>query len=322
VRVTAVVIAWNPGERIDDCLRALRDQTHDDFQVIVVDNASTDGTADLVAERHPWSKLVANGDNRGFAGAANQAWELAGRTSDAFMTVNPDIVASPAFVGRLVAVLERHHDVGSVAGLLLRPDGTIDSTGHVIFDTRLFRNRGEGDRVDDDPRYTTAQDVFGTTGAAAMYRRVALEDAAAHDPAGTPWDEGCFAFWEDVDLDWRLQRLGWRCRYEPSATATHERGVARRAASSFVEELNWRNRFRTIWRNDDPGDFVRHVPQFAFTTLLKGGDLLLTHPGAFVRGTLGLRLGRRPRGRRTAPVVTQRFDYARWIRSHLPVSGF
>jgi GT2 family glycosyltransferase len=131
-----------------------------------------------------------------------------------------------------------------------------------------------------------------------------------------PWDEGCFAFWEDVDLDWRLQRLGWRCRYEPNATATHERGVARRAASSFVEELNWRNRFRTIWRNDDAAGFVRHLPQFAFTTLLKAGDLALTHPGAFVKGTVGLRLGRRPRGRGVG-VTTERFDYARWIRSHL-----
>jgi GT2 family glycosyltransferase len=256
---------------------------------------------------------VANASNVGFAGAANQAWDLAGRDADAFMTVNPDIVAAPSFVRELARGLDVAADVASVAGLLLRPDGTVDSAGHVIFHTRLFRNRGEGDGPD---AYRTPGWVFGTTGAAALYRRVALEDAAAHDASGKPWDEGCFAFWEDVDLDWRLARLGWRCRYQPSAVATHERGVARRAASSFVEELNWRNRFRVIWRNDTLGSFARHVPAFAFTTMLKAGDLALTHPDAFVRGTFGLRFGRRPRGG-GVEVDTERFDYGRWIGSHL-----
>jgi GT2 family glycosyltransferase len=311
VRVTAIVIAWNPGPRIDACLEALRVQDHGDLEVIVVDNASEDGTADLVARRHPWATLVANDTNRGFAGAANQGYELAGGA--AVMTVNPDIVASPSFVARLVAALDLDPGTGSVAGLLVRPDGTVDSAGHEIFHPRLFRNRGEGDAPD---RYREPRVVFGTTGAAGLYRRVALEDAAAADPAGRPWDEGCFAFWEDVDLDWRLARLGWRCRYEPTAVATHERGVARRSASELVEELNWRNRFRVIWRNDRGDRFLAHLPAFLFTTALKGGDLALSYPDALVRGTRGLRFGRRPRGR-GVPVVTQPFDYVRWIRSHL-----
>jgi GT2 family glycosyltransferase len=310
VRVSAIVICWNPGPRVDACLGALRDQDHDDLEVIVVDNASTDGTAALVASRHPWAKLVANGENRGFAGAANQGFDLAG--GDAIMTVNPDVIASTSFVGGLAAALERWHDAGSVAGLLVRPDGTVDSAGHQIFHPRLFRNRGEGEVA------TAVADsgwVFGTTGAAALYRRIALEDAAAHDPARRPWDEGCFAFWEDVDLDWRLARLGWGCWFEAGAVATHERGVARRSATAFVEELNWRNRFRVIWRNDEPAAFLRHLPAFAATTALKGGDLLLSHPRALMRGTLGLRLGRRPSGRGHR-VRTEPFDYRAWLRSH------
>jgi GT2 family glycosyltransferase len=311
VRVTAIVIAWNPGPRIDACLTALQAQDHADLDIIVIDNASADGTADLVATRHPAVKLVANDTNRGFAGAANQGYDLA--SGAAVMTVNPDIVASPSFVRRLAAVLDSDPRTGSVAGLLVRPDGTVDSAGHEIFHPRLFRNRGEGDGIE---RYQEPGIVFGTTGAAGLYRRTALEDAAGTDPAGRPWDEGCFAFWEDVDLDWRLARLGWRCRFEPSARAVHERGVARASASEFVEELNWRNRFRVIWRNDTLGAFAAHLPGFLITTVLKGGDLAMSYPGAFVRGTLGIRFGRRPRGRGVR-VVTQRFDYRRWIRSHL-----
>jgi GT2 family glycosyltransferase len=314
MRVTAVVICWNPGPRVDACLAALAAQDYPDLEVIVVDNASGDGTAALVAERHPWAKLVANPENRGFAGAANQGYALS--SGEAVMTVNPDVVARPTYVREMVAALETAPDVGSVAGLLLRPDGTVDSAGHQIFHPRLFRNRGEGFSPE---AYQEPAWVFGTTGAAALYRRVALADAAAHDPAGTPWDEGCFAFWEDIDLDWRLARLGWRCRYTPAAVAVHERGVARRAASAFVEELNWRNRLRVIWRNDQPVAFVTHLPGFVATTLLKAGDLALTYPGALIRGTSGLRLGRRPTGR-DGRVITEAFDYGRWIRSHVPAS--
>lgn len=312
MRVVVAVISWNPGPRIGACLDALGSQDHDDMDVVVVDNASDDGTPALVAERHPWVKLVANPTNRGFAGAANQAFEMAGADAEAFMTINPDVVASPTFVRRLAGALAAFPEAGSAAGLLVRPDGTVDSAGHEIFHTRLFRNRGEGK---DPADFAEPGWVFGVTGAAAMYRRVALEDAAAHDPAGRPWDEGCFAFWEDVDLDWRLARLGWRCRFEPRAVAVHERGVARRSAGAFVEELNWRNRFRVIWRNDDLAPFVRALGPFALTTLLKAGDLLLTHPGALVRGTLGLRLGRRPRGRGVA-VQVRRFPYRPWLSRH------
>ncbi len=315
MRVAAAVICWNPGPRVDACLAALKAQDHHDLEVLVIDNASEDGTAELVARRHPWAKLIANDVNLGFAGAANQAWQLAGGSADALMTLNPDVIASPAFVGRMVAGLGISPEVGSVAGLLMRPDGTVDSAGHRIFDTRLFRNRGEGE---DASGYRDPGWVFGTTGAAALYRTVALDDAAGHDPAGFPWDNGCFAFWEDVDLDWRLARLGWKCRFQPDAVAVHERGVARQAASEFVEELNWRNRFRVVWRNDTAARFVANLPGFALTTLLKGGDLAATHPRALLKGTLGLRFGRRPLARLGA-VETEPFDYATWVTRHAAV---
>jgi GT2 family glycosyltransferase len=306
VRVSAIVIAWNPGERIDTCLRSLAEQDHDDLEVIVVDNASTDGTVALIDDRHPDVRLLANADNLGFAAAANQGYDVA--TGDAIMTVNPDVVATPGFVSALVAGLDEATDVGSVAGLLVRPDGTVDSAGHEVLDTRLFVNRGAGGSPDD---YDQPAWVFGATGAAGLYRRVALEDAAAHDPAGRPWDEACFAYVEDVDLDWRLTRLGWRCRYRPDAVAVHERGVAHRAVPSFVEMLNWRNRWRVVWRNDDLADLAAHLPGVALTAAVRGAGLLRTHPDALLEGTLGVRLGRRPSGR-GGRIAMAPFDYAAW----------
>ena len=308
MRVTAVVVAWNAGpDRIDGCLRALREQDHEDLEVVVVDNASADGTAAHVGRRHPWAKLLANERNVGFAAAANQGFDIA--TGDAVMTVNPDVVATPSFVRSLVAGLDEAPDVGSVAGLLLRPDGTVDSAGHELLEPRLYRNRGAGQPPE---RYAAPAWVFGVSGAAALYRRVALEDAAAHDPARRPWDEGCFAYGEDVDLDWRLARLGWRCRYRPDAIATHERHVALGAAPGLVQMLNWRNRWRVVWRNDELVAFAAALPGVAVTASVRAAGLLVTHPDALVRGTLGLRLGRRPRGRGTG-VAFERFDYRGWL---------
>src|SRR5690606_29109153 len=88
----------------------------------------------------------------------------------------------------------------------------LDTTGHVAFRTRLFRNRGEGQP--DDGAYDRPDEVFGVSGALALYRLAALDDVALD---GQVYDEDLFAYWEDVDLDWRLQLRGWQAWYEPGA---------------------------------------------------------------------------------------------------------
>jgi GT2 family glycosyltransferase len=189
VRVTAVVVCWNAAPALRTCLAALDAQDHDDLEIVVVDNASTDGSREILREelqrprRHPL-RVRFNTTNRGFAGAVNDAVAEAA-DAEAVLVANVDIEPEPDLCSRLVAVLRQDPLVGSVQPLLLRtvpgPDGrdVIDTTGHVATRARLFRNRGEGET--DADRYPRGE-VFGVSGALALHRRAMLEDIAWRGP--------------------------------------------------------------------------------------------------------------------------------------------
>ena len=338
MRVAAVVVNWNGADHLAGCLQALDAQDHDDLEIVVVDNASSDGSAELlrtytdpgIPRRHP-IRVVWNTTNRGFAGGANDG--IAATDAVAILTCNPDIAPRPDYVTRVVAALDADPRRGAVQGKLHRmapaPDGrpVIDTTGHVAFTTRLFRNRGEGEI--DRGQYETPGEVFGVSGALALYRRAMLDDVALALP-GRPrpeiFDEDLFAFWEDVDLDWRAAMRGWVTWYEPAAVAAHERGGAGPRRTPRVEQLNWQNRLLTIVKCDDPASLAAGGVGFVVTLLLKTAELVLTVPSAFVAALADWRLvgvmrakRRLVQARATVPasmVVARwftRFDYLGWV---------
>jgi GT2 family glycosyltransferase len=329
MRVTACVVSWNSGPQLATALDSLLAQTGVDLDVVVVDNASADASCDVVRAR-PDVRLVRNARNLGFAPAANQGVAIAARTgSDALLLCNFDVRLAPDYLARATAALVAGPRRASVQGKLLRSapgaDGEpiIDTTGHLAFRTRLFRNRGEG--TVDDGRFDTAEQVFGVSGAVALYSLEALDDVAL---AGEVFDEDLFAYWEDVDLDWRLALRGWSCWYEPAATGWHERGGAGPRRSPVVERLNFVNRLHVIVKNDDAGALARALPGVGLTTALKAGELAITVPSAFLRSIPELRhlprsVAKRHRIHAAATVdpgaVVQRwfepFDYAAWVRA-------
>ncbi len=298
MRVTACVISWNSGPQLSGALETLTAQSGVDLDVVVVDNASADGSAD-VARAHG-VEVVQNDGNTGFAFAANQGVDLATRQgSDALLVCNFDVRLQPDYVARASAALAADPFRASVQGKLLRADAgpagkpIIDTTGHTAFRTRLFRNRGEG--TVDDGRFDRAEEVFGVSGAVALYRLDALHDVALD---GQVFAEDLFAYWEDVDLDWRLALRGWRCWYEPGALGWHERGGAGPRRSAIVERLNFVNRFLVIARNDDGAALARAFPGVLATSALKAGELAATVPSAFVAAV--------PELRRLRPALAQR----------------
>jgi GT2 family glycosyltransferase len=328
MKVTACVVNWNTAEHLPACLAALTAQSHPDLDVVVVDNASVDGSREVV-RRFPGVRLVANATNRGFAGAANQGVALARESgSDAFLVCNPDATPRPDYLSAAVGALAAAGRRAAVQGRLWRTGGAgdtriIDTTGHLAFRTRLFRNRGEGQA--DRGQFDAPGEVFGVSGALALYRVAALDDVACD---GEVFDEDLFAFWEDVDLDWRLALRGWSAWYEPAACAWHERGGAGPRRSAVVEQLNFQNRLLVVLKNDSWPALARAFPGVALTTGLKAGELALTVPGAFLRSRAGLRLipgalRRRRVVQATATVdpaaVVDRwfapFDYPLWVRT-------
>ncbi|MFA9445119.1 glycosyltransferase [Egicoccus sp. AB-alg6-2] len=326
MKVVAVVVSWNAATQLPACLARLDAQDHDDLEVVVVDNASTDVTARILAEaetrpwRHPL-RIVRNHTNRGFAGAINDG--LAVSDGDAVLFCNVDIEPDPSLVSRCVAVLEQDERIGSVQPKLLRtvaaPDGApvIDTTGHVLTSARLVRNRGEGER--DLGQYEQAGEVFGASGALVLHRRVMLDDVAwrGDDGRREVLTEDLFAYFDDVELDWRARLLGWRAWYEPTAVGRHERGGAGVRRTPLVEALNYANRLVVVATCDDLAALVRAAPVVVATTALKTIELAVTVPSALVPAARRLALLPGARRRRRQVLARSRVStgevVARWV---------
>jgi GT2 family glycosyltransferase len=291
VRVTALVVSWNAAGQLRTCLDALDAQDHPDLEVLVVDNASSDGTAAILRDaldtprRHPL-RVRWNTTNRGFTGAVNDG--LAETDADAVLFANVDVEPAPDLVRRLVEVLEEDPGCGSVQPRLTRmatdAEGrwVLDTTGHLATRARLFRNRGEGEV--DAGQHDRRREVFGVSGALALHRRTMLDDVAWRTADGRlEWlTEDLFAYFDDVELDWRGRLLGWRAVYEPRAVGAHERGGAGPRRTATVEALNFANRLLVVATCDDRSALLRAAPLVAGTTLLKLLEMTVTTPRALL----------------------------------------
>ncbi len=225
MRATVVIPTFNAVGLLSETLTALAAQTvqHD---VVVVDNASTDGTAEMLAERFPHVSVVRLPENTGFGRAVNRG--VAEVTTEAVVLINNDVVCEPTFLERLLAPLG-DESVSSVAGVLLqygRP-GLIDTAG-IELDTTLrswdaLWNRPVGE-------LTGAAQPVGPCGGAAAYRTAVFREVGG-------FDETFFAYWEDVDLALRLQLARHRCVRAPEARALHKHGQTLGAASPAQRRL-------------------------------------------------------------------------------------
>jgi GT2 family glycosyltransferase len=251
--VSVTIVTWNSAQHLDVCLASIEQQDYRDLEVIIVDNASTDGTRDLLRKVESRWRVIYNERNVGFAAGQNQAIRLA--SGDWILCLNPDVVLSPDFVTQLVTAAENYSYAGAICGKLLRWDpikephqtNIIDSTG--IYFTRNMRHLDRGAEEIDRGQHDVAQCVFGASGAAAFFRRDFIADVSVEDEF---FDEDFFAFREDGDLAWRAQVMGWKCLYTPAAVAWHVRRVTPERRKDLPLVINWhsaKNRFLMRGKN-------------------------------------------------------------------------
>ena len=244
--VSILITTYNSAKFLARCLDSILTQTYQAIEIVVVDNASSDETCTIL-QQATGLKIFYNDANIGFAAAQNQAARAAQGTW--LLSLNPDVVLSPAFVAELISVGELHARIGTVCGKLLRwdPDANeeltrvIDSTG--IYFRRDLRHLDRGAEQVDTGQYEKVEYVFGATGAAALYRRALLDDLSVE---GQYFDEQFFAYREDADLAWRAQLMGWHCVYTSKAVAWHVRRVTPERRNRLPHEINWhsvKNRF-------------------------------------------------------------------------------
>lgn len=263
IAVSVGIVTWNSAATVERCLAAVRKQTHRTIELIVVDNASSDATRDLIVRHTGAHERVLLDRNAGYAAAHNLA--IARTTGDYYLALNADVFLSATFVATLagaaadVDVIQSDPRIGAAAGKLFRADDPtrIDSTGIYMVPSQRHLDRGAGEV--DRGQYDRRELVFGVTGAAAFYRRTMLADVAVD---GEVFDEDFFAYREDADLAWRAQLLGWHCLYVPDAVAHHVRRVTPERRASLPAELNRmsvRNRFLLRIKNQPAGHAARFL---------------------------------------------------------------
>ncbi|TYA11801.1 glycosyltransferase family 2 protein [Paenibacillus faecis] len=285
--VTIHIVTYNSAEDIEACLNAVLRQTYELQKIIVIDNASVDGTVGRVLKyiertESQIIQLVPNPSNIGFASAHNQAIRMT--ESDYVLVLNPDVELEASYVERLVGEMERQPGIGSSTGLLLFQDAPeiVDSTGLVM--NRIWRafDRGAG-----EPRqqWSASGEVFGVSGAAAIYSRIMIDDISIQ---GQFFDEDFFAYKEDVDVAWRAGLLGWKAYYCAEALGIHKRGWKkgqRGARPLFIRQRSFINRYKMIYKNLSGAGWVRNLPQLLAYEIAVHGYMLLREPkvlGAWV----------------------------------------
>jgi len=251
VTLSVNIVTFNSADDIEPCLESLNNQTFRDFGIRLFDNASTDGTPDRIKDHN--IEVTRSPKNLGFAGGHNAL--IRQSDSDYVLVLNPDTILRKDFVEQIVRGLAARPDAGSASGKLLRMDNiTIDSTGIIMLRSQRHLDRGAGDP--DAGQFDKTEDIFGPSGAAALYRRAALEDAAIE---GQYFDEDFFAYREDADLAWRLRLLGWNSVYVPQAVAQHRRRVTPERRGELPGLINYhsvKNRF-LLRINNMSGDLYR-----------------------------------------------------------------
>lgn len=213
-KISIIIVTFNSEKDVKKCLDSIEKQTYKNHETIIVDNDSKDNTIELVSGR---GFLIKNKKNLGFSKANNTGIELS--KGEIVLLLNADVELKKDCLDKLVKCLSE--DVGFVQPKLLKPwdKKIIDSTGFILRKDRVFLDRGR-DEVDKG-QYDKKTDIFAGCGAALMMRKKALESVKRNDEY---LDEDFFAYVEDVDLCWRMNRMGFKGKFCPDAIGYHARG--------------------------------------------------------------------------------------------------
>jgi GT2 family glycosyltransferase len=226
--------------------------------VIVVDNGSTDGSLELLADEYPEVRVIPLGENVGFAPANNVG--IRESRGEYIGVLNNDTEPEPAWLAELVACLERHPQAASSTSkmVLFDPPGWIDGAGDVM--TWTFAPHPRGHRTPDRGQYEDEVEVLSTSGGAALWRAGPLRELDG-------FDDAFFIYYEDVDLGLRARLRGWECWYAPKSVVVHHRGAATRGLSVFELYHPIKNRWFMIAK-DTPGRLLlRHLPAILYGDL-------------------------------------------------------
>jgi GT2 family glycosyltransferase len=208
--VSFIVINWNGAAFLDECLNSLLAQTYAPFEILVVDNGSTDGSLEFL-QKFPSIQIICNEQNRGFGPANNQA--ILQARGDLIAFVNNDAVLENSWLENMIVPFE-NSQIGMVAGKTLSyfDHGVIDNTGHLLYWDGV--NRGRGRMQKDRGQFDALRSALLPSGCACVFRANTLKQIGC-------FDEDFYLYGEDTELGLRGRLAGWECSFVPDAIAYH-----------------------------------------------------------------------------------------------------
>lgn len=244
--ISIIIPNFNGRKYFEVCLGALYHQTYKDIEIILVDNGSTDDSVAFVEKNYPEVKIIRLTENKGFSAAVNIGIKAA--RGELIALLNNDTKPTPTWLEKLAGPLFKNNDIGFCASKILKWDKPdyIDSAGIKVTLCGAIENRGAGKR--DGEVFNKEIEVFGACAAAALYRRSMLKEIGL-------FDEDFFAYFEDVDLSFRAQLMGYKCLYIPGTVVYHVGGGTAKERRSQFLRCSYRN-----W----VGVFIKNLPASIF----------------------------------------------------------
>lgn len=265
-RASVIIVNYNRREYLEECLRSLLDEDCLGYEVILVDNASTDESAEYVEQVFPEVSVIRNEANRGFGQGNNVGARRARGTYLAFL--NPDTVVEPGWLEALITALEADPQSGLATSkiLLLADPKRINTCGNEVHYTGLTLCRGMGMS---HKAFTDLTEVSAVSGAAFGMRKEIFEALGG-------FDETFFLYMEDTDLSWRARLAGYRCVYVPQSVVHHDYSLRFGVRKTFYQE---RNRYLMLLKSLRWRTLLVLLPALLLAEVVTWGFVLLRERG-------------------------------------------
>lgn len=297
--VSILIVNWNTREMTCDCLRSIYEQTREiRFEVILVDNASSDGSAEAIGRRYPQVTLIANHENRGFAAANNQAMAVA--TGRYVLLLNPDTIVLDGAIQKAVRFADDHPEAAVVGCQIWKNENEIQRTcfpfptvGHLVLQTTGLRRllarlhlerRGSMEAWGRD----TQRDVEVVSGVFMLVRREALEQVGG-------MDEDYFIYAEETDWCWRFYRAGWRLIFTPTARIIHRDGGSKSTEQVSVRMFVQMQKSLLIFYRKCRGPLAWAAAKAVYIVSMTGQWIVYSLLSLFRRGEKAAKLARQRR---------------------------
>jgi len=269
--ISIIMVTLNSMGFIKEALESISGQTDKNFELIIVDNGSSDGTVEFIKKKYSRLTLIENRENKGFCRANNQAISIA--KGKYILTLNSDVILDENFIKEIKRlVIDSNDTVGMVGAKILKLDRrTVDSTGLSLSKYKRFYDRGMGEI--DNGQFDEKSKIFGPCAAAALYKREMLDDIEFN---GEYFDSDFFFLVEDFDIAWRARLCGWNAVFSPKSLCYHLRSSSD-YDTKFKQYLSFRNRYFLIIKNEVIKSIVKDIPCLIAYDLPRLFYLLITN---------------------------------------------